>query len=426
MEEKLNHKIVILGAGFAGLRTALLLSKKLRHRRDIKITLIDERDTHVYTPDLYEIATAYHKKITQECLTLLKESVATPFSRISFKGPVEMIRDHVITVHPEQKTIELKNRGTISFDYLVLTLGSVTNYYNIPGLTQFSYPLKTLTDALAICCHLDIYFYTLWKKETKKKIAIVVGGGGATGVEFACELPGYLDKLCKKYDYPREHVEVIIVEGSGQLTGQGEKVTNFILKRFQKLGIKVILNTFIKEANVNTLAVETVGQGKSQIPCDIFIWTGGVMPHPLIRESFSAHTEIAKNGALPVNSFLQHEKFPYIFAAGDNAFFLDRENGKPIPMLAQIAVQQAKTLARNICAEIEGRPKKPYQPQLKGVTIPLGGKYALLKKGNFIFTGFHIWLLRRLVDLAYLLRILPFRYAVKKWIHDTNVFVGND
>lgn len=432
MEEKLNpsqhlpqKRIVILGAGFAGLRTALLLSKKLRHRRDIQIILVDERDTHVYTPDLYEIATAYNKKITQECLTLLKESVATPFSKIVFSGHVEMIRDRVIAIHPASLRLglELKNRGALSFDYLILTLGSVTNYYNIPGLTQFSYPLKTLTDALAICCHLDIYFHTLWKKETKKKVAIVVGGGGATGVEFVCELPGYIDKLCRKYDYPREHVEIIVVEGSGQLTGQGEKVTNFILKRFSKLRIKAILSTFIKEVTVNTLTAETAGQGKSQVPCDILIWTGGVMPHPLIRESFP---EVAKNGALPVNAFLQHEKFSNIFAAGDNAFFLDQKSGKPIPMLAQIAVQQAKTLAHNMAAEIEGSPKKPFMPSIKGVIIPLGGKYALLKKGNFIFTGLHIWFLQRLVDLVYLLRILPFRYAVKKWVHDTNVFVEND
>lgn len=425
MEEKLNPQtqIVILGAGFAGLRTALLLSKKFKHKPNSRVVLIDERDSHVYTPDLYEIATAYNKKITQECLTMLKESVATPYSKIIFGDAVSLLRDRVLLIHPEKQTIELKNRGEMRYDYLVLTLGSVTNYYGIPGLTQFSYPLKTLTDALAVCCHLDIYFHTLWKKETKKKVSVMVGGGGATGVEFACELPGYLDKLCKKYDYPRDHVSVTVIEGSGNLTGQGEKVTAVILKRFQKFGIKAILSTFIKEVTVNTLTVESITQGKSEIPFDILIWTGGVIPHPLIRSSCA---DVAKNGALPVNAFLQHEKFTNIFAAGDNAFFLDRESGKPIPMLAQIAVQQAKILARNILAEIEEISKKTYRPRLKGVIIPLGGKYALLKKGNFIFTGSHIWALRRLVDLGYLLQILPFRYAVKKWIHDTNVFVGND
>lgn len=423
--EKKN--IVILGAGFAGLSAAILLAKKIRKHPEYRVFLIDERADHVYTPDLYEIATSYNKKLNEECLTQLKDSVATPYANILGKlcdsECFQFIRDRVERVNPSQKTIALKKGGTVFFDTLALTLGSVTNYYNIPGLTQFSYPFKTLTDALAICCHLDIYFHTLWKSDKKKEVNIVIGGGGATGCELAAELPGYLDKICAKYGYPRTHAAITIIEGSGELTGQGQKVTEKILARFKKLGVRVALNTRIKNVSVNTIEVETKSASRAAWPHDILIWTGGVMPHPIIRQNF---IDTAKNGALAVNQYLQSEKFPWVFAAGDNAFFIDAKTQKPVPMLAQSAVAQAPILAKNILAEIEGRPKKSYRPSIKGIIIPLGGKYAILKKGNFVFAGFLMWLLRRLVDLSYLLSILPLKQAITKWVHDTNVFVGND
>ncbi len=407
--------IVILGGGFAGLRTALVLAKKLPQNSTYRILLVDERPVHLYTPDLYEIATAYHNEITEACLTKLKDAVAIPFLKIISGKHIDFLRDRVIKISPEKNLIELKQRGVLSFDFLVLALGSVVNYYGIPGLEEYASPLKTLLDGLAMNCHLDMHFHNLWKKELKKEVSIVVGGGGATGVEFACELPGCLDKLCKKYHYPREHVKITVVEASQELAGQGEKVTKVILKRFQKLGIQPLLNTYIKKVDEEGVHLETVRKEKSILPADLLIWTGGVKPHPLIRESFNS---VAKNGALPVNEYLQCPAFPHIYAAGDNA--------SAAPMLAQLAFDQGKIAAQNILAQIEGKRQKPYRIHFKGVITPLGGKYALLKKGNFIFKGRLIWILRRLIDLRYALSILPFWHALKKWIRDTNVFVGND
>lgn len=415
--------IVILGGGFAGLRTALLLTKKLPEHSEYRVLLIDERPVHLYTPDLYEIATAYHDEITEACLTKLKDAVAIPFPKILSRKRVEFLRDRVLKISPGKKSIELKQHGALSFNFLVLGLGSVVNYYGIPGLEEYATPLKTLLDGLAINCHLDMHFHNLWKKELKKEVSIVVGGGGTTGVEFACELPGCIDKLCKKYHYPRGHVKVTVIEASAELAGQGEKVTQIILKRFQKLGIQSLMNTFIKKIDEAGVHVETAQKEKSILAADLLIWTGGVKPHPLIHESFD---KVAKNGALPVNEYLESRYFPGIFAGGDNAFFVDPKNQKTAPMLAQIAFEQGKLIAKNVLAQIEGKKPRPYGVKFKGVIIPLGGKYALFKKGNFVFKGRLMWILRRLIDLRYALSILPFWHALKKWIHDTNVFVGND
>lgn len=427
MQKTVKKNILILGAGFAGLRTALLLSKQIRRFPEYKIILVDERLDHVYTPDLYEIATTYNKKVTQECLMALKESVATPFSKIleqvGENEKFQFIRDRVEAIAPEKKAVSLKKGGTVFFDILAITLGSVTNYYGIPGLTQFSYPLKTLTDALAICCHLDVYFHTLWKEDVKRDVHIVVGGGGATGCEFACELPGFLKNVCAKYGYPRERVTITVIEGSKELTGQGEKVTRAVMNRFKKLGIGALTETFIKGVSADLVHGEKSTGDAQTLPMDILIWTGGVMPSPVVSASFPND---CKKGSLVVDQFLASPLFPGIFAAGDNAYFTDPKTGQPVPKLAQIAVQQAETLAHNILAELLGKPKKAYRPKLRGVIIPLGGKYAILKRGHVVFHGFWVWVLHRLVDFMYLVKILPLRQAIRKWISETNVFVGND
>lgn len=420
-------KIVILGGGFAGIAATLSLYKELQCRQDVSIQLIDERNVHIYTPDLYEISTTFNEKITAECLTQLKDTVAIPFPKILRHHKVDFIRDRVIAIHPKNKTVELKNHGSIPFDYLITTLGSVVNYYNIPGLREKSYPLKTLTDALAINCHLDAFFQSLWKKEVKKPVSIVIGGGGATGIEFACELSGDIHQLCGKYHYPRDLVRISLIEAKERLAGQDEKTTKIILKRFMQLGIQAHLETFICEVSEKNISTETVTGKKETMPMDILIWTGGVQPSPIIQENFP---EVTKNGALPVNEFLQHHSFPYIFAAGDNATFIDTKNQEPAPMLAQVAVAQGKILGYNVAAELQQKPKKAYRLKIKGIIIPLGGKYAILKIGRgknaLILKGFFMWALRRLVDLSYALSILPFRYALKKWIHDTHIFVRND
>ncbi len=416
-----------MGAGFAGLRTALTLARKIPAHQ-CEILLIDEHDVHVYTPDLYEIATAFNEKITQECLTTLKDTVAIPYAKILNNEPIHFVRDTVTKIDPEGKTIMLKKGYEMSFDYLVLALGSTVNYYGIPGLKEHSFALKTLTDAVAINCHLDHYFQMKWHDDPRKIISIVVGGGGATGVEFTGELPSSITKLCKKYDCALSQVKITLIEGSQQLTGQGQKVTDIIINRFKSHGIEVKLGTLIKKVEQDAVFFSSNRGPDVKMPMDILIWTGGVTTNPLVRSTFGK--AVAKNGALPVNEFLQSPVFPYIYAAGDNAAFMDPTLGKPAPWLAQVAFDQGKIIGRNIAAVLKGAPQKKYSLRVKGVIIPIGGKYAILKIGSsekaFVLKGFSMWMLRRLVDLRYALSILPFVRAVKKWIHDTHVFVGND
>lgn len=413
-----NKNIIILGAGFAGLRVALDLAHEFDRIPGHEIVLIDKTDTHLYTPDLYEIATAYYPTITSTCLTQLKETVATKISSLISGKPITFLQDEVLKIFPDKKTVLLAQAGERTYEFLVVALGSVTNYYDIPGLRQFSYPLKTISDALAIQCHLDSYFQTLWQKHLKKSVHIVVGGGGATGVEFACELPSYVEKLCGKYGYPRHDVHLLVVDGKTELIGVGPEVSQKVLGRLKKLGVSTRLGYYVSEAHAASICIKGPSGRIFEIPCDMLIWTGGIMPNPVLRESFPL---LAKNGALEASETLE-TKYEGIFACGDSSFF----TSMPVPPLAQVAIGEGKVVAQNIVSRILGKPLVPFRPAVPGIIIPTGGKYAIMKIDNHIFSGFWVWILRRFVDLSYAFSIMSLVRALQKWWHATNIFVKND
>lgn len=419
MVENSPKIILILGAGFAGLRVAKTLSKKLKDN-SYTIILVDKSPVNIYTPDLYEIASSFHQDINPECLLELKDTVASPYYSILEKDKVNFVNAEVKEINPQNNEVVL-DKEKINYDYLVLALGSSTNHYGIPGLEQFSYSVKTAHDAIVINCHLDTNFKSLWKKDLKKEIGIVIGGGGATGVEFSGELCAYIDKLCKKYDYPREHVNIKLIQGSDELIGLGKKVSEIAQKRLEKKGVEIILNKYLKEAMPNKILVQGKEDKTSQIVySDLLIWTGGVKINSVIAESLG---DKDNGGAVLVNAFLQSKKYPNIFAAGDNAALIDVSTQKRLPMLAQVAWEEGEILAKNIINLINNQPLTSYRVREYLAIIPIAGKFGIIKWKNFVFSGFWCWIMRRLTDLWYDLQILPFGKALKKWQHGNELFM---
>lgn len=409
--------IIILGAGFAGLSTTKTLQRKLP--KNYKLTLIDENAVHLFRADLYEIATAFSKKITDECLTQLKKTVATPITQL-ISPKVKFLQDKVQKIDPKKRQITFAKNKPLTYDYLVIALGSITNYFDIPGLEKYSFPLKTIQDAIKINCHLDQIFRDLWHQNRIRDLYITIGGGGATGIETAGELTGALKKLCKKYRFPKDKIHLQIIEGTSVLGGFPGSGSKLIQKRLTKKNIKTYLKYFIKKVTKSKIFLD--GQTK-ELKSDLLIWTGGVMVNPVAAKTLGTKET---RGAIPVTKFLQSPLYPEIFAAGDNAYFPDPKTKKPLPMLAQIAIDQGKTIAANILNTIEKSPLKPYEPKQSIYILPIAGRYAIAKIGNKIFHGKIFWYLRRLISLKYLLSIMPFFKAFRKWNHGTKIFLKND
>lgn len=420
MNKPRSRNIVILGAGFAGIRVAQDLTKKL-NKPGYDIILIDRSDLHVFHGDLYEVATAFNKKITEQCLTGLKQTVATPIKDLIDSKCVQFLQDEVLDISHELKEIALKRSGQLHYDYLVVALGSDTNYFDIPGLKQHSFSLKTVQDAIKIDCHLDQLFFKLWKSKEIRDVYITVGGGGATGVEMAGELVNYVKCLTEKYDYPLSRVTVQLIEGSDKLVGLPKKGTDIILKRYKKKGMKIYLESFITEVTDSQIVLKLADGSSEKLAYDFLIWTGGVMINPIVQKALG---NADKRGAMPVNPFLQSERDRNIFVAGDCAYYA-WEGGK-LPMMAQIAYREAATVAENIVHLIEGRELGKFTATDPKLLIPLGGKYALLVWGKHILKGFLPWIFKRLIYFKYTLSILPFFKALRKFTHSTKVFVEND
>ncbi|MBI4127092.1 NAD(P)/FAD-dependent oxidoreductase [Candidatus Peregrinibacteria bacterium] len=413
--------ILILGAGFAGLKTAKDLSKKA-DPRVCKIILVDKNDFHIYTPDLYEIASSFRAKISDKCLLELKDSVATNIYDIIDKNKVEFIRGEVIKIDPKRRMVLLKGQK-IKYDCLVVALGSLNNTYGIPGLDRFSYAVKTVRDAIILNCHIDTYLRTLWRANAKKNISINIGGGGATGVEFAGELISYVKFLCEKYKYPTRRVKVTIIQGSNELIGLGKKVSDIAVARLNAKGVDVIFDRYINKVSPAEIELKSGSGELTVIPSDLLVWTGGVKVNDVVADALGDKNE---GGAVAVDRFLQSKKYRDVFAVGDNAAVPNKKTGKRVPMLARYAFEEGALLAENLCRKMRGRKLLPFRVAEEVVIIPIAGKFGILKYRNIVISGKIAWYCRRLVDLWYCLKILPVFKALKKWRKDTGIFVEND
>jgi len=415
--------ILILGGGYCGLRVAKFLAEKLEKFEDYQIILTDKEPIHLYAADLYEIATAYYPEITQACLRELSNSITIPFTKVLKGTAVSFLRDKILSIDYPKKRVFLQNSGEISFEYLVVTLGAVTNFYNLPGIRENAFPLKTIEDGLALECHFEQTFRERNEKNIHTPVHIVIGGGGFTGVEYACELPGFIKKLSKKYSFDPMEVKITVVQGGPELVGLGHDVSNITMMRFKKLGIASICNARIGAYANNKLEVAAKdGTNKRQLPADILIWTAGVQPNPLLKNFPILH----ESGCVDVEPNLEATHYPKVYAGGDNAAVFDVEHHGMLPKLGMLAVQQAPIIAHNIWADIAKKPQKAYVPKHKGFVISLGGKFFLYHNEKHTSTGLLQWLRRRRFDFWYFRSLLPFMKALRKWWKTENIFLQND
>lgn len=422
-----KKNIVILGGGLCGLKVAIDLAKKMQKNpqklAQYRLIVVNETNVHVYHSDLYEIASAYNEKITQACLTAMEDSVCIKINDVAKKAGFTFYRDRITKIDPDKKTITLKKRKNLDFEYLVVALGSVTNYYGDTSIEEHSFPLKELTDALTINCHIDQLFRERWEKKGKEKVSIAIGGGGATGIEFSCELIGFLNKLSKKYEFSKKDLDLCIIDGGYEFLKLGKKPNSIVKKRLRSLGIKPMQGTYIKGyENGELLLEDKKTKEKSAKKNDVLIWTGGIKANPLL----SSFEKINKHGELDVDPMLECKEYRKIYAGGDNATIMHPRTGELVPKTGQFAAQEGKIIASNIWADINQQYKKQFKPFLKGYLVPLGGKKYMFIRGKLVFTGIIPFLMKKVHDIMYFNWYMPLSTAVKRIFTKEKIFVQND
>lgn len=413
------YEIVIIGGGFGGVRVAKdLVSASWRIGEGIHITLIDKNKYHSFYPNFYEIATAYlPEKFTQTASLeqahkeiyfheLIKTS-SVYFEEIFLNDlNVFILEDEALDIDFKNREVILRSGNKKKYDFLVVGVGSETNYFNDLLLKERALPLRDLRDALLVRNAIDELFANSPKN---KLLKIVIGGGGFTGCEFAAELQGYLKTLSQIHGRPEHYVECSIFDIASQLLSSASSyVQHKTQERLESLGVKINLNT-----SVNSIH-----------DFDILVWTCGVVANSLLKNLQGVHLE--KASCVAIDSYMRILPYEDVFGVGDAIYCINEKTGKAMPMTASMAIREAKYVAPNIKRSIEKKKLVRYEPNFPGFIIPLGGKYAIFEKGNIHFSGIIPWVMKHLISLNYWISILGIRKGLKIWKNGMKIFLKND
>ncbi len=414
-----KNTIVILGAGFGGLRAAIVLAKKIRRSgmEHCELVLVDRNAYHTYTPTLYESATTSKETANYSDI---KSLVTFPVETIVAPMGVEFIQSEVQSLDLQDGYVNLVNGRVLRPDHLILALGSETNYFDIPGLKEHSLTLKTFVDSL------KIRDAVLEAVQQKKDVRIVVGGGGSTGVELAGEIQEWFAELADQF--PGCRVRVTLVEaGPSLMLGFPGLIVEKIQGRLKGLGTEIITDQAIAKVAPEKILLA----GGSELPYDLLIWTGGVKAASLMA---NLPLRLEKRGRVEVENQMRClpqtpdlNLYGKVYGIGDAICFTDPTTGRPVPGVARAAISQADVAAHNVWCDITGDPRhREYRASEYPYVVPVGGKWAVAKLGPFIISGFAGWALKGLVELNYLLSIMPFWRAIRLWFKALLTFIQND
>lgn len=403
-----SKKIVIIGAGFGG----IALAKALRNK-SYDILLIDKNNYHTFQPLLYQVATG----------GLEADSIAYPVRRI-FRGykNVRFQMTEVLKVDTNLQKIST-SVGEIAYDYLVIATGSTNNFFNFEPVKDTILPLKSVTDALNIRSflmqNLEQAIATFDQSERAELMNIAIIGGGPAGIELA----GALAEM-KRYVLPKDFpqidfskMSIKLFEASPKLlANMSEEASEHSLKYLEEMGITVLLNTKVKDYDSHQVYLED----GTTFSTDTVIWTAGVKANPV---NGLAKEQIVGGNRISVNEFNQVVGLENVFAIGDVSAHLNEQNPKGLPMLAPVAMQQAKQVAKNLLLFTEGKPMRPFAYTDKGVMATVGKNKAVVDLPNWKFQGVFAWFVWMFIHV---LSLVGFRNKLVTLIDWTSNYFNYD
>lgn len=356
--DAISGQIVIAGSGYAGLHVALRLSTKTRNHPNAELLVIDRHDYHQIITELPRVAAG----------TRAADAVRIPVQDVLAAG-VRFVQSeiHGVDLAAQRLKTEL---GPIGWTRLVLALGSRPNDFAIPGLAERSLSLYTASDAeqvwAAVSDTLADAAATTDVDRQRRLTNVVVGGGGATGVELAGELAEILPELARRCGLPPGLPSVQLLEaGRTILAGSSPPLIEKAARILSDLGVQVSLNATIAAATEEGVRL-TDGQ---LVAGGVFVWAGGVKAPELIAD---AGLPTGHNGRVKVDRYLRALGHEDIYVAGDLASVVDLRTGHVLPPLAQAALEEGETVARNLDAELRGRPLEAFTFHDKGFVVSVG------------------------------------------------------
>lgn len=374
-----KKNVVIIGAGFGGVESAINLAK---FNKLFNITLISKQENFIYYPSLYKLT---DKKSSYE--SLLKISDMVPKN-------INIIYDEAISVNKNTKTISLVKGADIKYDYIILALGSVLEDFGTPGVREFMCQFRSQNDIPCLRGIIEKH------KQGNHTEPIVVVGGGPTGVELAARMSSVFDK-----EYPDQkttHNHVIIIEGSASVVSQlPAEAREYIKQRLVKIGVGVYTDTRVTSYDGQILKTNT-----GEFLSHTVVWAAGLAAHPLLKE---LDLDYDKRGRVLVNQYLESTFDDTVFVIGDSASTI--RSG-----LAQTAIYDGKFIAYSLRNKILNRHRKEYKSPEIGYAVPVGPKWGIASFMGVNFRGYLGYLIRNAIDFHYVFSHVNFSAAVRIFI----------
>ena len=401
--------VLIVGAGFGGLAAARSLAK----RKDVRVTLVDKENHHLFQPLLYQVASA----------GLAPASIAVPVrSAFDFNThDVRVVMDELTNLDKSRQIATFNKIGELHYDYGVLALGAETSFFGNQDFERYTRGLKSLDDALELRNQiLSVYEQAELiddPEEKKKLLTFVVVGGGPTGVEMA----GALSELGRQVlarDYRSvspEDVRVVLVErGDRLLASMGAASGDHAARGLKELGVEVRLSSSVVNVAEKALTLQDEIDGaKETIPCTVKCWAAGVRGASL----FEALALPLERTRIRVNGSCRVRGEDRLFAIGDGAYHVPQGAQEALPGVAQVAIQQGDYVARVIVSDINHR-KRPaeFVYRDKGQMATIGRSRAVAETGNLKLSGLLAWLAWGLVHVAFLISFRNRFIVMFNWV----------
>ena len=326
-----------------------------------KIHLIDKYPFHTLKTQLHEAAV--HKR-----------GVTIDIGRIIRSQSIAFHLGSATAIDLREKTILIGDQP-IQFQFLVVALGSQTNFHNITGLEQHALTLQSASDAEKIYQHISVMCAKASSEPDPiaraRLLRFAVGGGGLSGIELAGELVDRISQSVSDYHLSANDPEVIVVEAENDiLPASGTELREQVKRRLIEKGVRLLPRTRVVEVSSAGVTLST----GEVLRAGTLIWTGGIRVADVAKESgFS----IGQSGRIVVNEYLQSATQPSVYAIGDNALAINPETGNPVPAAAQFALQQGRLVADNIHSAVLGKPQRRYVPKVWGEVVSLGRHLAV-------------------------------------------------
>ncbi len=379
-------RVVIVGAGFGGMWVARTLANA-----EVDVTLIDRSNYHTFFPLLYQVAAA----------ELTPTDIAHPIRAVFRRATNVTVRLAEMTGLDLDGRLVRTDQGSFPYDRLVLALGSEPSFFGVAGAEEHAFPLRWMADAIPLRHHVLTRFEVALAASAERRrrlLTFVVVGGGPTGVEYA----GALSELIfgpLLADFPsigRDEVRIVLLEGGDRLlAGIPDRLGAYALERLARRRVDVRFGGLVE--SVDALGV-TLTDGV-RVESETVVWTAGVQGEPRAAEW---GLPVAKAGRVPVNDLLALPDRPEVHVVGDLAYREDDE-GRPLPQVAQVAIQQGRCVARNVLREIRGGRPEPFRYRDPGMLAVIGRNAAVARIFGISFRGWPAWLVWLAIHVSWLI-----------------------